>query len=62
MPSTNLVLNILKRNGQYRRGMGWQGEWGTPIGVLEHAVLQTDNDELAALEPRLDQPANVLSV
>lgn len=31
-----------------------------PVRVLEHAVLQTDDDELGALEPRLYQPANIL--
>lgn len=30
------------------------------VRVLEHAVLQTHHDELAALEPRLDQAADVL--
>lgn len=32
------------------------------VGVLEHAVLETDDDELRALEPGLDQTANVLRV
>lgn len=30
------------------------------VRVLEHAVLETYHDELTALEPRLDQAANVL--
>jgi hypothetical protein len=30
------------------------------VGVLEHAVLQTDHDKLRALEARLDQATNVL--
>jgi hypothetical protein len=33
-----------------------------PIGILEHAIFQTDDDELTALEPRFDEPANVLCV
>lgn len=32
------------------------------IGILKHAVLETDNDELRALEPGLDQTTNVLCV
>lgn len=31
-----------------------------PIRILEHAVLEADHDELAALEARFDQAANVL--
>lgn len=30
------------------------------VRVLEHAVLQTDDDELRALEPRLDQTTDIL--
>lgn len=33
-----------------------------PVGVLEHAVLQGDDDELRSLEARLDQTADVLRV
>ena len=33
-----------------------------PIRILEHAVLETDYDELAALEATLDQATNVLWV
>ena len=32
------------------------------VRVLEHAVLETDDDELRALEARLDQAADVLRV
>jgi hypothetical protein len=32
------------------------------VGILKHAILQTDHDELAALEPRLDDAADVLRV
>ncbi|PSN69326.1 hypothetical protein BS50DRAFT_339636 [Corynespora cassiicola Philippines] len=32
------------------------------VRVLEHAVLETDHNELRALEPRLDKTANVLRV
>ena len=31
-----------------------------PVCILEHAILQTDNDELTALESSLDQPTNIL--
>jgi len=33
-----------------------------PIGILEHPIFQTHNDELTALEPRLDQAPNILSM
>jgi hypothetical protein len=33
-----------------------------PVRVRKHAVLQTDDDELAAAEARADQPADVLRV
>lgn len=32
------------------------------VCVLEHAVLQADNDKLTALEPRLDKPPNILGM
>lgn len=32
------------------------------VRVLEHAVLQTDDDKLRPAEPRLDQPPDVLCV
>ena len=31
-----------------------------PISILEHAILQTNNDELRSFESRLDQTADVL--
>ena len=31
-----------------------------PIRILEHAILQTNNDELTSLEPGLDEPTNIL--
>jgi hypothetical protein len=31
-----------------------------PICVLEHAILQTDDDELGTFEPSLDQAADIL--
>jgi len=33
-----------------------------PVRVLEHAILQTDDDELGTLEPCFDQPPNILRV
>lgn len=33
-----------------------------PICILEHAILQTDDDELGALESSLDQSTDVLCV
>lgn len=32
------------------------------VRVLEHAVLQTDDDELRALEPGFDKTADILRV
>jgi hypothetical protein len=32
------------------------------IGVLKHAVFQTDDNELRALEPRLEQATDVLGM
>lgn len=32
------------------------------VGVLEHAVFERDDDELGALEPCLDETADVLGV
>ena len=33
-----------------------------PICVLEHAILQTDDDKLGTFEPSLDQTADILCV
>ena len=33
-----------------------------PVGILEHTIFQTDNDELRSLESCLDESANVLCV
>ena len=33
-----------------------------PVRVLKHAILQTDDDELTSLEPRLDESTNVLGM
>lgn len=30
------------------------------VGILEHAILQTDDNELRTLEPCLDETANIL--
>ena len=32
------------------------------VGIAEHAVLQTDDNELAALEPSADETTNILRV
>lgn len=32
------------------------------VGILEHAVLETDNNELRAFEACLDQATNVLGM
>lgn len=61
MPTDGL-LEIGSRKRLYHAGTLGEASAENAVGVLEHAVLQTDNDELGALEASLDQATDVLRV
>jgi hypothetical protein len=60
-PSTSL-LHIRWRQRLHHTGTFAETSAEDAIRVLEHAVLQTDDDELRALETRLDETADILSM
>jgi len=57
-----LLLEVRRRERLDHRGTIGEPRLEDAVRILEHAILQTDNDELTALEPRLDQATDILSV
>lgn len=56
------LLEVRGREGLHHAGALAEAGAEDAVGVLEHAVLEGDDDELGALEARLDEPADVLRV
>lgn len=57
-----LLLEVRSRQRlHHTRALGEPGAEDA-VGVLEHAILERDDDELGALEARLDETADVLRV
>lgn len=61
LPSTSL-LHIRWRESLHHTGTFAEASAENAVRVLEHAVFQTDDDELRALESGLDETADVLGM
>lgn len=59
---TECLLHVSWSKGLYNTGTLAESRPENPVCVLEHAILQRDNNELRSLESRLDQTADVLRV
>ena len=54
------LLEIPRGKGLYHTGTLAKPGPEYAVCVLEHAILETDDDKLRPFKPRLDEPANVL--
>jgi hypothetical protein len=57
-----LLLEIRRRQSLHHTRALTKPRSKDTVRILEHAILQGDNDELTALEPCLDEPSNILRV
>jgi hypothetical protein len=56
------LLHVRSRQSLYHTRPLAESRAENAICILEHAVLETDDDELRALEPIFDQQTNILGV
>ena len=56
------LLEIRRRQGLYHTRPFTEPRPEYAIRVLEHPILQTDNNKLAALKPGLDQAPDILGM
>lgn len=59
---TPRLLHVCWRQRLHHTGTLAEARSEDTIGILEHAILETDDDELRALESRLDEATDVLGV
>jgi hypothetical protein len=60
MSSFTTLFEIRCRQGLHNTRALTKSRPEDTIRVLEHTVLQTDDDELAALKPRFDETSDIL--